>query len=320
MIRGHDPGRQVELPADGLRLLGRALPLLDGNLDTGEVVDRTGWDPESRAGAGRLLAALAGAGVLVEADPGELPPEDLERFADVLRHLGFAPGALAAVRRARVALVGVGALAQAVRESLLASGVGEVTAVEPQRGTDVLVPMPTTPRRAFALVVVTQESHDPELLEAVDTLSRDRDQPWLLVRSLSVEEGWVGPLFVPGRTASYLSLEGRVRGNLPHFDEYQAYDLHVRRSGRPAAPIGALRASLAVLAGIATTEALKFLTGHGEPVLAGKFLTVNLMSWETELHHVLRVPQLDEPGAARSAGYPWKEVRDAADALASRRA
>ena len=44
------------------------------------------------------------------------------------------------------------------------------------------------------------------------------------------------------------------------------------------------------------------------PQLLGKFLTINLWTWETELHEVLRLPALDRNEASRPRVFPWKFV------------
>jgi ribosomal protein S12 methylthiotransferase accessory factor len=157
------------------------------------------------------------------------------------------------------------------------------------------------------LLIVCQQSHDPQLLEAVDALSKRRRLPWLLVRSLELQEAWVGPLFVPGETASYRSLEARLQANMTGYPEYRAFDAHVRAMAPERLPtIGSLHAAFDLLASIAVIEAIKFITEIKVPELLGKFLTINLWTWETELHEVLRVPALDRPDTVRPPVYPWR--------------
>ncbi|MFY9824362.1 MAG: hypothetical protein WAM82_23505, partial [Thermoanaerobaculia bacterium] len=156
------------------------------------------------------------------------------------------------------------------------------------------------------LIVVAQQAHDPVLLEAMDEFSRRTRVPWLLVRCLSAEEGWVGPLFVPFDTASYLSLEARLQANLPHVEDYRSLGDFVRESGRPPAGGGGLEPNFLVLAGIAAAEAVKLLSGFAVPQLAGRFLTVHFGTWVTEIHDVLRVPHLERPADAPPT-FPWQE-------------
>ena len=104
-----------------------------------------------------------------------------------------------------------------------------------------------------------------------------------------------------------MSLEARLRANMPRYPEYMAFDAHVRATEPPAGP-GGLAATFDLLASIAVIELIKFVTEIKVPELLGKFLTVNLWTWEMELHEVLRVPALDRPAASRPAVFPWKIV------------
>ena len=62
-----------------------------------------------------------------------------------------------------------------------------------------------------------------------------------------------------------------------------------------------------LLSAIAVVEAIKFLGNLTVPHLAGRFLTINLSSWDVETHDVLRVPALGlevtEPKL-----FAWKEM------------
>src|SRR5262249_16391752 len=128
------------------------------------------------------------------------------------------------------------------------------------------------------VLVVCQDAHDPQLLEAIDALSKRRGLPWLLVRSVELQEGWAGPLFVPGETASYLRLEAWLQSKMAGFGEYRAFDAHVRATARPTG-IGGLHAAFDVLAGIAVIELVKLVTDIKVPELLGKFLTINFSTW-----------------------------------------
>src|SRR5262249_28254667 len=111
-----------------------------------------------------------------------------------------------------------------------------------------------------SLIILAQESEDPELLDAMDDCSKRRGLSWLLVRALESHVGWVGPLFVPEQTACYRSLEARLHGNLSFFGEHQAFEQQLRAAHQPSAPCGGLHAFLDLLACAAVVEAIKVLT------------------------------------------------------------
>lgn len=318
----------------------RLLPLLDGCHETAGLVLQLEAEGVSRAAVEALLRHLEQAGLLEEADDHGLAPEEVERYAQQIRYFArftSEGGAKfqALLRGSRVAVVDgfAGRLAQELAAALRATGIGEVEVLAAEAPPPVAAAEPSGEMISFqtgnrqpavrahlwretlaqrgselpALIMVAQQAHDPVLLEAMDDFARRTRVPWLLVRCLSAEEGWVGPLFVPFDTASYLSLEARLQANLPHLEDYRSLGDFVRERGRPAAGSGGLRPNFMVLAGIAAAEAVKFLSGFTVPQLAGRFLTIHFGTWATELHDVLRVPHLERPAADGPPIFPWQE-------------
>ena len=312
---------------EAMRCLAVALPFLDGSGTREEILAGVrGAGLEVRAGE-ELLQRLEEADLIEDADDAGLTDAQLRTYRDQIKLFsrfakGGGAGRQADLLDARIAVVGDDALGEALCRALVKSGVGRVTAVARDlaerrgdtcahevlalEGTGILPQgdMEPPPR----VVVAAQTAHDPELLEAMDVFSKKHHVPWLLVRAIDHAEAWVGPLFVPRDTASYVSFEGRLRGNMANYDSYVAFDDHVRRPDGRAADAGGLHAFHDVLAGIAVAEVVKFVTGIMVPVLAGRFLSINLWTLETELHEVLRLPRLEEESYARPGVFPWKEL------------
>lgn len=313
-----------------MRAFGALLPYLDGRTARPEILRALESAGLHGGAVSAVLGQLEATGLIEEADDHGLPASESSRHESQIRFFSrFTQqgGAKfqAALHRARVGLVADGTLGESVYRRLVEAGFGEavvfsrdaararewaasVSGHSTSTSVHALDPDDPWPATAGALprvLVVCQEAHEPRLLEAVDALSKRARLPWLLVRTLDLQEGWVGPLFVPGETASYLSLEARLRANMQRFQEYVTFDAHVRANGRPAL-LGGLRAMCDVLAGVAVVELIKFVTDMKVPEVLGKFLSVNLWTWETELHEVLRVPNLDRPAADRPAVFPWK--------------
>jgi hypothetical protein len=325
-----------------VRALGALLPYLNGRTATEEILQLLEEAGVHRGAAAAVLRQLETTSLLEEADAGSLSEDELNRFADQIRFFSrFTQQGGAkfqsALRGSRVALLADGSLGQSLYRGLAAAGFGEVIILarhpEPAHAwvESVNGMRPKTSVLSVAsdeiwptevalprVLVVGQEAHEPALLEAVDALSKRRHLPWLLVRNLELQEGWVGPLFVPGETASYLSLEARLRGNMPCFQEYLAFDAHVRATERPAG-LGGLHAAFDLLASIAVIELIKYTTEIKVPELLGKFITVNFWTWATEVHEVLRLPALDREAAAGPAVYSWKVVSHETGATSPRR-
>lgn len=333
---GYEELWRVKLSEGGARTLGLLLSHLDGGHDRDAILERLAADGCDREIAARLLDHLEAGSFLEEAGSDALPPEQVERYRDqILFFSRFSKAggaqAQASLAAARVGVAGDGRLARRVVRGLERSGIGEVVAMtsggkgarpggngngaEPKGGTvshRALDRESIWPEDAEdeppGWWVLAQEAHDPHLPVAFDKFAHRHDVPWLLVRLLDAHEGWVGPLFVPGETASFASLEGRLRGNLPFFEEYEAFDKLLREDSAAARPVGGLHASYDVLAAMAVSELVKLVTGAMVPHLAGRFVTLSFLTWETQVHDVLRIPHLEPRSRRGPALYPWKEA------------
>ena len=329
---GGDELCRIELKDDrAVRTFGILLPLLHGGLALEDILSRAEQEGVEQAAALSLLSKLEEAKCLEESSQAGLEPAEADKFRDQIAffsHFTTQGGASlqAKLRCSRVAVIGEGPLRHAMVRQLADAGLGYLVLLESADQEPLAAGLPKGVQvesialdpasiwsqdhdpGELAAVVLAQQRYDPALLEAMDAFSKRRLVPWLLVRSLSAREGWIGPLFVPGETASYLSLEARFRGNMTYFAEYQALDAFVRKGAPAALVAGGLSATLEILAGIAVTELVKYLTRFEPPFLAGRFLTVNLSTWETEAHTVLRVPGLDRAIAEPPLPFPWKEV------------
>ena len=315
--------------ARAVRAFAALLPYLDGRTPTPDILHALDADGVHAGAAQAVLRQLEASSLLEESDPGGLTEEELAQFDDQIRFFSrFTQAGGAKYQRrlfdSRAAILGDGALAESMYGRLARAGFGSVAVVArdtarvrgwinrassraPRTAAIDLDPDAVWPGDAGELpqiVIVCQEAHDPLLLEAMDALSKRAGVPWLLVRNLDMQEGWVGPLFVPGETASYLSLQARLRANMPGYAEYTAFESHVR-AGEPSPPCGGLAPTFDLLTSIAAIEVIKFLTEVKVPELLGRFVTINLWTWDTEIHEVLRLPALDRAEPSRPAVYPW---------------
>lgn len=335
---GSDEIWRLKLGArDAMRTFTALLPHLDGRQTTDEILTRLAKQEVAPDAARHVLDRLAEAALIEEADDADLSQLEIDTYRDqitLFSRFSKTGGARhqRMLRRSHVAIAGSGRLSDSLERQLAQVGFGRITRLVETNGEDRAADPATTESAGLTeiarrpldrseiwpaeevppdLLFVPQQGHDSELLEAVDAYSKRRKAPWMLLRTLDVREGWVGPLFLPGETADYLSLEARLRGNLPFYDESRAFDRKVRASGQPGNPLGGLYPHFDVLTGIAAVEAIKLVTNIRTPDLAGKFLTVDPWRWELELHEVLKVPWVDHGLSASPTPLPWKE--DTAD-------
>lgn len=283
------------------------LSYLTGKYAVEEITDLMAAKGISGDEVSSLLQQLQDASLIEESDPYGLSEQERETFRSQLTFFSrfTSDGGAkyqARLRDSRVGIVGDGYLAKTLHRQLKESGFGEILKFD-RDAIWALREQQTLP----ALFFVVQEAEDPQVLDAMNTLSKQRKIPWLLVRAVEANVGWVGPLFIPDETACYESLEARLRSNLSYFPEYQAFSHYLREKRQAAADCGALHVFLELLGAVAVVEAIKFLGNVTVPQLAGRFLTINLTTWDVEAHDVLRVPSLGlevtEPKL-----FAWKEM------------
>ena len=305
-----------------VQALGGVLPFLNGHHEVEEIERRAGEQGIDQQTVRQLLALLEESSFLEEGSRNGLDERALERFRDQLSffsRFSRVGGAhfQAALCDWRVAVVGDSGLGRALARQLAGAGFGETVTLCDPAGTQPASGSAPLDRRQIwpdgteappRVFLFAQVAHDPALLEAMDAFSKRLGVPWMLVRCLDPHEGWVGPLFIPGETASYASLEARLRGHLPFFDEYRALHSHLQHADGPSAACGSLHPVYELLSGIAVTELIKYATGFAMPQLAGRFMTLNFLTWESEVHEVLRVPHLEHESFSRPQVYPWKDL------------
>lgn len=329
---------RIKLPDErAILTFSSLLPYLNGQSPVEEILDTLDKKGIDRGLTQKLLQRLESSSLIEEADSAGLLPEEEEQYSDQIALFGrFTDGGgakyQAILRDSRIAVVGDGNLSRSVQRHLGISGFGKVTIIDDQTApfhleangngnaaANTHAAPEAAARQPISLwpedrmehlphaFIIPQEAHNPLLLEAMDKFSKQHNVPWMLLRTTDPKEGWVGPLFVPGDTASYLSFEARLRGSLTFFEEYQAFDEYLRSSGKAMSSSGGLHAFFDLLSGIAVTELIKYLTGISIPRLAGRFLTVDMLTWDTEIHEVLRVPRLEHNSASRPRTFPWKD-------------
>lgn len=321
-----------------IRAFSGVLPYLNGCHYLDHILDQVSEEGIDKDAALKLLEHLEESSLIEDADPQGLSPHEIKRFSDQLAFFSRFTSEGGAkyqshLRDTKVGLLGGEHLGHSVLRHLERSGFGEVTVLSRNSGSTSVeaeqgvgspdlsgTKLKTIPLDRNSIwpsdqadqlpevFIVAQDSYDPNLLQAMDVFSKKHKIPWLLLRTLDPNEGWVGPLFIPGDTASYVSLEARLRGNIQFFDEYQAFDENLRKTDKSSAHSGGLLTVFDLLSGIAVTEIIKYVTGIAIPQLAGRFLTINLITWETEIHEVLRVPRLERESYSRPRIFSWKEA------------
>jgi len=274
------PGEGVlVLSEDGARALhGRVYesmaPLMDGSRDEDALVDALAGEVDG-ATVYYALMLLEKNGYIAE-NLSEVPPET----AAFWHGMGIDPaGAIASLGSARVRVRAVGeADAAPLRRALADFGV--VPAEEDETDFEI---------------VATDDYLRPEL-DALNRGSLETGRPWLLVKPVG-RELWIGPLFAPGKTGCHRCLSLRLARNRP-FERFVAEKNKLTelfpstRAGHPAAIDAACQ--------LAAVETAKFIAG-AEEGLQGKVMSLDVRTWSTATHDLLRHPACAACGRAQAA-------------------
>lgn len=160
----------------------------------------------------------------------------------------------------------------------------------------------------FDLLVTGLDRDDVYLLRRIARYAHEQ-RVRTLHGHLDGFEAWIGPAVVPGDTACWNCFRLRRLGAADHVQS--AHEIDASLSAAPGE--SRARAFLAPMAGQAgqalAMQAIRLLTGYSDPRLAGRFLVQNLVTGESALHRVLRMPWCEVCGGA--AGQQPKEDAEA---------
>jgi ribosomal protein S12 methylthiotransferase accessory factor len=140
---------------------------------------------------------------------------------------------------------------------------------------------------AGELVVVATDDYLRAGLEACNREGLGTGRPWLLVKPVGCQI-LIGPLFRPGHTGCWECLAQRLRANR----EAEVYVQH-RAGWTDPFPVACAdtAATRAVAWNLAATEVARSVARGGSSDLEGRILTLDVLSWKTETHTLVRRPQ-----------------------------
>gem|GEM_PF-4795987 len=289
-------------------LLDRVLPLLRDGLAEDEL--RAAVGTAAAEDLDRLLAELVLRGLIerIEATPisrhvalddpvtaqqrylanfmpfQDRPPEPGER----LRPNGAEIQARLAA--ATTLLVGDGHLTGRAATQLRRAGLHRIQILIPEPGSSGEKKLAAGLKEA-ELAVVCPDHHRVSLLRTVNRACLERNVTWTSARTLGARVE-VGPTVVPGETACFDCYEQRRQSN------YNGYREDAERAERLALQ-GLDTGRLAVEAadGILVAEVLKLVGGFSRPMTYGSLFSLDLITLESRLHPVLKIPRCASCGA-----------------------
>tara|TARA_R110002110_G_scaffold389709_1_gene602100 strand:- start:7408 stop:9669 length:2262 start_codon:yes stop_codon:yes gene_type:complete len=252
------------------------LPLLDGTREVADIATELS-DRFAPRQIARAIASLVVPGLVV--DGPVVGTQDETAWLDALG-TGSAEG-LSALSGARVRVHGFGDV-----------DTGPLLAALASRNITVVVDSTAT------IDVALCDDYLNDDLDAFNRSALADGRPWLLASPVRAEL-WLGPLFEPGATGCWECLRQRLAGNR-QMERYlqrvrgAEYDLSMVPASTPAVALAA--------ASMLTTEVERFAVGAvHHPGLLGRLVTLDLLTWESETHVLVRQPQCRACGDASIA-------------------
>jgi thiazole/oxazole-forming peptide maturase SagC family component len=335
-------------------LLSHLLPLIDGKRTVAELVgdlESFGEGPVHEA-----LEYLLEAGALERADTGDGDPlsaADMRRYQPQIAFFSHfvapaetpradsLPGMPRSgseyqqrIRRAHVAIFGLGRVGSQLTRSLMLAGVGKITVVDSElvgetevnsdawfteeqqghnraealralaaAGNPVVeieaVPEPAGFGELQELLaashfgVMCRDHVNPVEYETFNQAALAAKKPWTSAR-LSGFEFQIGPTVIPFETACYQCFDLRQKSNLQDFAEYQLVEDFLKKDRLRTEAL-----AFTPGAGLVALEVLKAITWFMAPATCSHLYTLNLLTMESKLHPVLKIPRC--PACGRRA-------------------
>jgi thiazole/oxazole-forming peptide maturase SagC family component len=323
-----------------LELIHALMPLLTGQFTMDEVIQRL-EKHHARENILGVLHRLVQRRVVKETIEASVPHTGCANVQNIFySHFTQTPQRhLAALSQSRVTIVGLGPLGASLCDALARSGIGSIEVADdaPVTQDDVTLggfpPKALGTPRAVAFVTaisarypnttwtaapdlaatsapqdpsdyiaVCLETYRPDILKQINAFSLACGTPYTWC-SLDCQHGSVGPTVLPQETACFECYSTRVKANADHPDELSAYEDQLSRHGNPTT-YGFLPPHVHILAGIASLEIIKDLSGLTPPLTYNAQLEINLLSMEFALHPVLKLPRCPACTRLQTAGAP----------------
>ncbi len=321
-----------------LELTHDLFPLLDGQLTTDEIINCLDGQHSQENIIG-LLRRLTQRRVVKEFVEGEYEVPGMSEMQKIYfsQFSGHPQPNLTALSKARVTVLGLGPLGAALAKVLARSGVGTITVSDNHAvgQDDILLsgyldkalgnprvetfmsrineefpntkwesqkdPFDENPERgAPDYIVVCLENYRPDTLKLANDFSLSHGIPYTWC-CLDCTHGTIGPTVLPHETACFNCYTTRARANADYPEELQAYESQLSQNGNQTA-FGYLPPHIQILAGIASLEIIKDLSGLTPPLTYNAQLEINLLTMEFALHPVLKLPRCPSCGRLLSSG------------------
>lgn len=242
------------------------VPILNGRLTTGEIVNRLKADG-SPAHVYYALTLLEQQGYIEEG-------------------LGDEEDNLTTGEAVFWALKGVDARKGARRRATTTLSVTSLGSVDVEPFLDLLKSMRVQVGEVGQLSVVLTDDFLRNELQTLNEEALKSGRVWILIKPVG-QQIWVGPIFRPGATGCWACLAQRIRG---HREIESVVQRNLNRTELFPIPRAETAATRQLAYGMAATRVSEWIARGELPELEGKVLSLDLQSWQTQVHTLVRQP------------------------------
>lgn len=270
------------------QVLDSLLPLLNGYYSMDEISDRL---PERfRETAKEILQSLDSEGLLMARPSFEGTTQGPKEQIAFFESCFGKPEIQKVLSWARICMIGEGRLGKALRQNLENAGIETIHAIRESEMADDLIMLPAE----TDLLIVCLEHIRPDLSRLVNLTCLKLKVPWLLV-GIDGQEGWTGPLFLPGETGCHTCFQNRLLANssFPEIDmaSYSENGFREKHS------FGTLNPFYGLVSAMASLEAIRHITGISRPVTYGAQVVMDCVSGNLKREILHRIPRCPDCSA-----------------------
>ncbi|TES89740.1 MAG: TOMM precursor leader peptide-binding protein [Candidatus Cloacimonadota bacterium] len=154
-------------------------------------------------------------------------------------------------------------------------------------------------------LIVADEDISIKELDSINGCNFKNKVPWISFSDIGEVETIIGPLVVPYKTPCYRCFELRKESNLNLYKELRLFknaDKKILNKKSYLSPF------IEILSGIMALEVIKYLSGVVSAMTLGKIYTINWLTMETKVHHILKLPRCPVCGVKEKAPFSiWQE-------------
>ncbi len=242
------------------------VPMLDGRLTTDEIVNRL----NAEGSPAHIYYALT----------------LLEQQGYIEEGLSDHENNLTTGEEVFWAFKGVDAKTGAQRRATTTVSVTALASLDSKPLLQLLESMHIQVSESGQLRVVLTDDYLGSELETLNDAALKNGRTWMLIKPVG-QQIWIGPIFEPGVTGCWACLAHRIRG---HREIEGVVQRNLARTELFPIPRADTATTRQLACGMAATMIAEWISRGEFPQLEGQVLSLDLQSWETRFHKLVRQP------------------------------